>query len=469
MMDKQIITELSEVVGEEFVSTRQDVLLAYSVSASMASDAVLPGAVVRPADSEQVSKILQIAVKHNIPVTPRSGGSSLQEEVIPELDGLVVELMRLNDIKLHKELRSVTVGAGVTYGVLEKFLKGHDLFLPVYPESALVCTVAGNVAVNGAGPGSSHYGCTGELVLGIEIVLPDGQITTTGSEANPYAPGPFQRYSFGPDITGLFIGSLGSFGIITKVSMKVFKRHKYYDHNTFGFETHEQAEQFMVDVKQNDINGVFTSLYEGPVLELFMDMIGEELGIPKYEWPFRTVSMTIGRVREDMMKSDAELTKHLCEKNGGHVIGISELPFSEWNGRLWFFVRACYVHGWHWRTLYHHQTPTNAHRSVEEIRRVMDKYGFLGHTAGFASGHSSFNAYPHLYFDPQDPEDEQKIRDAHKELAKTLFKTGAVPFKMAPYWADAIQGMDNYMAFLELVKRTIDPKKLMNPRVLGGI
>jgi len=468
-LDKKIIAELSKIVGDGYISTKQSELLAYSVSASMASNAVLPGAVVRPADSKQVSQILQVAAKYNIPVTPRSGGSSLQEEVIPEVDGLVVELLRLNDIKFHKELRSVTVGAGVTYGVLEKFLKEHNVFLPVYPESALVCTVAGNVAVNGAGPGSSLFGCTGELVLDVEAVLPDGRIITTGSEANPYASGPYQRYSFGPDITGLFIGSLGSFGIITKVSMKVFKRHKYYDHNTFGFETHEQAEQFMVDVKQNDINGVFTSLYEGPVLELFMDMIGEELGVPKYEWPFRTVSMTIGRVREDLLKSDAELAKKLCVKHGGHVIGISQLPYQEWNGRLWFFVRACYVHGWHWRTLYHHQTPTNAHRSVEEIRRVMDKYGFLGHTAGFASGHSSFNAYPHLYFDPQDLEDEQKIRDAHKELAKTLFKTGAVPFKMAPYWADAIEGMDNYMTFLELIKKTIDPKKLMNPRVLGGL
>ena len=468
-MNEKAIAELSKIVGEEYISTKQDILVAYSTSASMASTPVIPGAVVRPENTEQVAQILRVASRYGIPVTPRSGGSSLQEEVIPEEDGLVVELLRFTDIKLYKDLRSVSVGSGVTYGVLEKFLKEHDLFLPVYPESSLVCTVAGNVAVNGAGPGSSLFGCTGELVLGVEIVLPDGTIITTGTEANPYAPGPYQRYAFGPDITGLFIGSLGSFGIITKVSMKVFKRHKFYDYNTYGFDTHEQAEQFMVDVKQHDINGVFTSLYEGPVLELFMDMIGDELGVPKYEWPFRTVSMTVGRVRKDLMESDADLAKKLCEKNGGHVIGISQLPYQEWNGRLWFFVRACYVHGWHWRTLYHHQTPTNAHRSVEEIRRIMDEYGFLGHTAGFASGHSSFNAYPHLYFDPQDFEDEQKIRDAHKELAKTLFRTGAVPFKLAPYWADALEGMDEYLALLKKIKKTIDSKGIMNPRVLGGI
>lgn len=468
-MEKSVIDELSKIVGEEFISTRQDVLLSYSQTSSMASDPVMPGVVVRPASTEQVSELLKIAWKYEVPVTARSGGSSLQEEAIPEPDGLVIELLRLNETILHKNLRSVTVGAGVTYGVLEKVLREEGLFLPVYPESALVCTIAGNVAVNGAGPGSSGFGCTGDLVLGVEIVLPDGQIIQTGTEANPYAPGPYQRYAFGPDITGLFIGSLGSFGIITRVSMKVFRRHKFFDHNTYGFETHEQAEKFMVELKQHEINGIFTSLYEGPVLEFFMDMVGEELGIPKYEWPFRTVSMTISRMRKDQVRSDAALAKQLCLDNGGHLIGITELPKSEWEGRLWFFVRACYVHGWHWRTLYHHQTPTNAHRSVEEIRRVLDKYGIVGHTAGFASGHSSFNAYPHLYFDPQDPEDEQKVRDAHKELATTLFKTGAVPFKLAEYWSDAIEGMDNYMSLLEVVKKAIDQKGIMNPRVLGGI
>ncbi|TFG32148.1 FAD-binding oxidoreductase, partial [Candidatus Thorarchaeota archaeon] len=337
-MQKKMIDELMYIVGEEFISTRPDVLLAYSQTASMASDPVLPGAVIRPANTDQIAKTLRIATKYQVPVTARSGGSSLQEEAIPEPDGLVIELMRLNEIALHKELRSVTVGAGVTYGMLEKVLKEENLFVPVYPESALVCTIAGNVAVNGAGPGSSGFGCTGELVLGLEVVLPNGEVIQTGTEANPHASGPYQRYAFGPDITGLFIGSLGSFGIITKVSVKVFRRFKFFDHNTYGFDTHEQAENFIVDIKQHDINGIFTSLYEGAVLEFFMDMIGDELGIPQYEWPFRTVSMTIGRVREDQMRSDAALAKQLCLDNGGQVIGISELPKSEWEGRLWFFV-----------------------------------------------------------------------------------------------------------------------------------
>ncbi len=468
-MKKEIIERISAIVGEEYISTRKDVLLTYASSASMAKEPVMPGAVVRPANATEISEILKIANEYKIDTTVRSGGTSLQGEVIPKPDGLVVELMRLKDIKLFKDLRSVRVGAGVTYGELDKFLSEHGLWVPITPESALACTIAGNTAVNGAGPGSSLFGCTGDLILGVEVVLPNSEIIQTGSETNPNAPGPFLRYAFGPDLTGLFIGSLGSLGVITSVSLKVFKRMEYFDYNTYGFDTPEQAERFLIEIRQWDVNAVFASIYEGPVLELFMEMLGDEYGIPPMEWPHRTVSMTIGRVRKDMLESDAKKAQELCKECGGWVLGVKELPRGEWNERLWTFVRASYVHGWHWRTLYHHQTPVNIHRSVEEITKVMDKYGFLGHTAGFFTDHASANMYPHLYFDPTDQEDEQKIVDAHDELAVTLYKTGAVPFKLAPFWKDKMEGTEKYMEFLKKIKDTIDPNGIMNRGVLGGI
>jgi glycolate oxidase len=330
-------------------------------------------------------------------------------------------------------------------------------------------TIAGNVAVNGAGPGSSAYGCIAEMVLGLEVVLANGEIIQTGSEANPHAPGPFLRYAFGPDITGMFIGSLGSFGIITKVSMKTYKRMKNFHYETYGFQTADQAARFLIEIKNHDVLPMFASVYEGPLLDLFMDMLGDEYGIPKSEWPFRTVSMAIGRLRQDQLASDVKKAKDICEELGGHVIGIPELPKGEWEGRMWTFVRACYAHGWHWRTLYHHQTPVNSHRSVEEITEIMEKYGFLGHTAGFLTGHSSMNMYPHLYFDPLDKDEEHKIRTAHDELAKTVYETGAVPFKLAPFWEGKMNGTEDYMAILMTIKQFVDPNGILNPGVLGGI
>ena len=468
-MKEQIIRNLVEIVGDEYISTRDDILLAYSCTASMGVEPVRPGAVVRPADAEEVARILRLANKHKISVTPRSGGSSLQAEALPKEDGLVIDMLRLREIEIFEDLRTARVGAGVTFGMLDKALGERGLWVPVYPESALTCTVAGNVAVNGAGPGSSAYGSIAEMVIGLEVVLPNGEIIQTGSEANPHAKGPFLRYAFGPDITGLFIGSLGSLGIITAVSVKIYKKMKHLYYQTYGFDKREDAQEFVGQLKLNDIKTLFMSLYEGRILQFFMDMLGSEYGIPEHEWPPYTISLIIGRSREELLDSDVETTKEICKSLEGHVIGISELPQGEWEDRMWSFARSCYAHGFWWRTLYHHQTPSNWHRSVEEIWAVMDEYGFLGHTAGFATGHTSVNMYPHLYWDPIDQEEEDKVVTAHQDLAQRLFKTGAVPFKLAPYWLEGVDEMDDYLELVRTIKKAIDPNNIMNPGVLGGV
>jgi len=468
-VDKSIIKKLAEIVGSEYVSTRQDVLLTYSASASTGYDRVFPAVVVRPSNTQEVSAILKIANGFKIPVTPRSGGSSLQGEVIPKEGGIVIDMLRFTEITLFEDLRSVRVGAGVTFGALDKFLDAKDLWIPIYPDSSLVCTVAGNVSVNGAGPGSGVHGCMGDLVLGLEVVLPTGEVIQTGSEANPNAQGPFLRYAFGPDLSGLFIGSLGSLGIITTVSIKTFKKMHHFHHETYGFIDATSAEKFLLETRHNDINFVMAAIYEGRILEFFLDMLGEEYGVPETSWSPFTVSATIGRVRNDQLQSDVDLARHICFNLGGRVIGVGELPRGEWEDRMWTFARSSYVHGWWWMMLYHHQTPSNWHRSIEEIWSVMDKYGILGHTAGFLTGHSSYNYYPQLYFDPVDEEEEQRVREAHKELSQRLFRTGAVPFKLAPYWVQGVSEMERYLEFVKVLKKTVDPKNIMNPGVLGGI
>ena len=468
-MDKEVVQELADAVGEAYVSTRQDVLLTYASSASMSYERRMPAAVVRPANTEEVSRILKIARKYKIPVTPRSGGSSLQGEVIPVEGGLVIDLLRLDTITLHKEVRAVTVGAGVSFGTLDKYLNQVGLWMPIYPGSSLTATIAGNVSVNGSGFGSSRFGCIAEMVQGLEVVLPDGTIIQTGAEANPNASGPFMRYAFGPDLTGVFIGSLGIFGIITKVSVKTYKRMHHFDFNTYGFDTPKNAEDFILELKENEVSTVWIAIYEGRILEFFLEMVGEEYGVPAFDWPEVTVSLAIGRVREDQLRNDVVAAKEICEEVGGRVLDVRQLPQGEWNDRMRELARSSYVHGWHWRILYHHQTPSNWHKTVEEMWPIMDEHGVLGHTAGFQSGHSSYNYYPQIFFDPQDPEDEKNAISAHNDLVERLYKTGAVPFKFAPYWIGKVPGMEDYLSFLRRLKESIDPENILNPGIMPGL
>ena len=131
-VDKSVIDELEVIVGSDYISTREDVLLTYSASASTGYERVFPSAVVRPANAAEVASILRVANTYQIPVTPRSGGSSLQAEVIPKPQGLVIDLLRLNEIHLFEDLRSIRVGAGVTFGELDKYLGDRGLWIPVF-------------------------------------------------------------------------------------------------------------------------------------------------------------------------------------------------------------------------------------------------------------------------------------------------------------------------------------------------
>jgi hypothetical protein len=240
---------------------------------------------------------------------------------------------------------------------------------------------------------------------------------------------------------------------------------RFFDYNTYGFETAEHAQRFMIELRNNDINSMWVALYEGRILDFFLDMIGEEYGVPHYEWPNYTVSVAFGRIRQDQLESDVKAAEDVCEQIGGHIIGIKELPRGEWEDRLREFVRSSYVHGWHWRILYHHQPLSSWHKSMDEIWAVMDQYGILGHTAGFQS-QRTYNFYPQLYYDPQDKDEEEKVLAAHRDLSQRLFKTGAVPFKLASYWVDGISEMDTYLQFLHRFKTDIDKNNILNPEII---
>lgn len=102
---------------------------------------------------------------------------------------------------------------------------------------------------------------------------------------------------------------------------------------------------------------------------------------------------------------------------------------------------------------------------MEALWAVMDQYGILGHTAGFQAGYT-YNFYPQLYYDPQDQEEEGRVIEAHRDLSQRLFKTGAVPFKLAGYWIDGISEMDTYLQFLNRIKTHVDPNEMLNPGII---
>ncbi len=194
------------------VSIAPEDLLCYGFDAS-GLDAC-PMAVVWVEDVFDVVKVMQYAYDHDIPVVPRGAGSGMTGGSVPAKGAIVVSTERMNRIlEVNKEDLSVLVEPGVINGRLQRELERYGLFYPPDPSSLNFCTIGGNVAENAGGARALKYGVTRDYVLGLEAVLPDGRIITTGVNT--------AKGVVGYDLTRLLVGSEGTLAMITKIRLKV--------------------------------------------------------------------------------------------------------------------------------------------------------------------------------------------------------------------------------------------------------
>lgn len=220
-----MLDELSVIVGDENFSMDEAELIAYSKDFSYLQEK--PLCVVRPKSREEIIEIVKFASAHKIPIIPRGAGTNTCGEVLGK--AIVVDLTRMNKILRIKEKDLHCIAQpGVVLDNLNKALKKKGFFFPPDPASSKVCTIGGMVANNSSGLHAVKYGTTKDYVLGLEAVLPSGDVIKTGSKA--------QKSSSGYNLTRLFTGSEGTLGIFTEITLKILPLPKYSETITLGFE-----------------------------------------------------------------------------------------------------------------------------------------------------------------------------------------------------------------------------------------
>ncbi len=214
-------SELEEVVGSSHISTRESDRLVYATDwfwlpqmwLDRGEQLRTPDYIVHPGSSAEVAEILKIANKFRVPVVPWGGGSGSQGGALPIFGGILLDTKRLNRIlEIDERSLTVTAQAGINGSQLEWALNERGLTLPHYPASANCATLGGYLAPRGSGTVSTKYGKAEDLVLSMEVVLPNGEIVRT-----PQVP----QHAAGPDFFHLFLGSEGTLGIITEATMQV--------------------------------------------------------------------------------------------------------------------------------------------------------------------------------------------------------------------------------------------------------
>ncbi len=212
MLKPSIVKELKNIVGPAHLSTASEDMVVYSYDATQRE--ALPWAVARPASAQEVSEILRLANRELFPVVPRGAGTGMSGGSIPVQGGLVLSLERMNRIlEVDDENLVAVVEPGVVTGELQREVEARGLFYPPDPASNQFCTIGGNVAECAGGLRAVKYGVTKDYVLGLEVVLPTGEIIRTGART--------AKSVAGYDLTKLIVGSEGTLGVATTVILRL--------------------------------------------------------------------------------------------------------------------------------------------------------------------------------------------------------------------------------------------------------
>src|SRR2546428_1225149 len=233
-----LVRELRAVVGDEYVLVEKEDVIVYEQDGSFMQ--VLPEVVVLPGSTEQVAGVVRAARRANVPIVPRGSGTGLAGGAVPAEGGVVISLARMNRIlELDLQNRIAIVEPGVINQDVTKAVAKDGFFYAPDPSSQAACSIGGNVANNSGGPHTLAYGVTTNHVLGVEVVLDDGQIIWLGGEV-PDTPG--------YDLCGIFVGSEGTLGIVTKIAVRLMKTRESVRTLLAVFDQMDHATQTVVDI-----------------------------------------------------------------------------------------------------------------------------------------------------------------------------------------------------------------------------
>ncbi|RJQ62186.1 MAG: FAD-binding protein [Desulfobacteraceae bacterium] len=452
-MDDTVKQALIGIVGKEHFTDSLIDLVSFTYDSS--DHAHRPQAAVWPENTEQISRILHLANKNRFPVTPRGAGTSLAGTAVPVRGGLVLDLSTMNrilDIRIADRL--AVVEPGVVYDALNKALGAHGFFFPPDPASGKACTLGGNVATNAGGIRGAKYGVTKDYVLGLQVVLPDGRITRTGSAC--------MKSVSGYDLTRLFVGSEGTLGVVTEITLKVNPKPA-------AFKTALASFAALIDAG-NAVTRIMRSGIIPSVLEILDEntirVLREQGGMNLPEVEALILAETDGYTHAE---TDYQMRRivEAFKANGSTDIQVAETR--EASEKLWQIRKSASSTAASLR-------PNNVSEDVTVpmsqvpnllagVSRICRGYGLVFVIFGHAG---DGNLHPKIMYDAMNPEEARRVHRASEEIFRLAIQLGGtltgehgIGLAKAPYMKfehDPIA-----MEVMRSLKRLFDPNNILNP------
>lgn len=289
---------LLSILPEDRVITASEKCAVYGVDAGRKRGT--PAAVLRPKNTKEVQGILSFAQKERLPVHPRARGTNMVGACVPENGGIVISCLELNRILEVDERDYVAcVQPGVVTGDFNSLLEDKGLFYPPDPASVGFSTLGGNVSTNAGGMRAVKYGVTRDYVLGVEAVLPGGRILQTGGRCH--------KDVVGLDLTGLFVGSEGGLGFITRIWLKLLPRPAYTSSLFASFASLDEALSGVDTVLKQGILPVAMEIMPDAVLDCLREL--KSVHLPEKSGAALLLKMDGNQagVREDLRRAEKAL------------------------------------------------------------------------------------------------------------------------------------------------------------------
>ena len=452
-MDRSVLQELAAIVAPQPLLTQPEDMLVYECDGHTL-DKAPPDVVVFPTCTEQVVDIVKLANRHDVPFVARGAGTGLSGGALALEGGIVIEMCRMNKIlEVDYGNQRAVVQPGLVNLHLSLAVSDGGFYYAPDPSSQGSCTIGGNVAENSGGPHTLKYGVTTNHVLGLEVVLPNGELVHFGGAVLDTP---------GYDLTGLFVGSEGTFGIVTSVTVRIMRKPQAVKTLLAFFDTVEAA--------SNAVSGIIGAGIIPAAIEMM-----DNLAIQAVEAAIRAgLPLDAGALLlieldgiDDGMEADAQRIADICQQSDCQNVRVAQDDAERallWKGRKEAFGAV----GRLTPNYYTHDGVIPRTRLPEALTRlqiISHRYG-LRIANVFHAGDG--NLHPLVLYDERDEEEVERVHQAGHDILQTCVDLGGVlsgehgiglEKKNCMPWLFSEADLD----VMRRVRQVFNPRDLCNP------
>lgn len=445
--------KLQKIVGKKYCSRAKEDLSCYAYDA--ASRAFLPDAIVFPETREEISSLLKLANKEKIFIVPRGSGSGMTGGSVAVKGGIILVLTRLNKIiSIDTDNLVAQAEPGVITGKFHRAVEKEGLFYPPDPSSSDFSTLGGNAAECAGGPRAVKYGVTRDYILGLEVVLPTGEIIHTGVQT--------AKGVVGYDLTRLIVGSEGTLGIITRITLKLLPLPEKIRTMVAVFDQMETAAETVSEIIRNNIIPRTIEYMDKPSIRCAEGRLN--IGLPVDAEAMLIIE--VDGKEDETLKAISQL-KNMCLLKGATGVTIAETREDAEN--IWKARKAVspalYTYG-----PYKINEDIVVPRSkipdiVKKIKQLRKETGLTMVSFGHAGdGNIHFN----IMLDKKNRSDLKKAENAVEHIFDYTVKIGGtisgehgIGITKAPYISKEIHSVE--LDIMKKIKSVFDPNGILNP------